>query len=159
MIVIKGKRIGRKREYTITPDPIYGNIEVARLTNILMKDGKKSVAYNKVILPALKLIKTKYNEDACEILSTAIKNARPTVELRKLSASSHYQVPCAINDNRSYSMALRSIAKVARKKGDKSAAQRLCEILWNTANERGEVMDYKQNMQRTAEANTAFKSF
>ena len=45
-----------KRE--ILPDPKFGNVDVAKFINVLMKRGKKSVA-ERIIYGALDTIKTK----------------------------------------------------------------------------------------------------
>ena len=159
LLIKKQKIVGRKRQYLLMPDPVYNSLDVSLLTNVLMKGGNKSVVYQRIVLPALSLIKSKHGEDPCDILSSAFAQARPALELRKLSATSHYQVPCEIKAHRSYSMSVRFIANAARKRSGKKMCESLYQAIWDAANGRGDAVERKENMRRSAEANTAFKSF
>ena len=70
-----------KRE--ILPDPKFGDQTLAKFVNILMVDGKKSIA-EKIIYGALDLIKERGNEDSLEVFNGALQNVRPVVEVLSL---------------------------------------------------------------------------
>jgi ribosomal protein S7 len=152
-------RISRRRKTNIKPDPVYNNLHVQYLTNILMKNGEKSIAYTKVVLPALQMLKDNHNEDPCQILATALMQVRPRVELRKLRVGSHHQVPVEVKPRRALSKSARFIVDaMASRKAGKRAAVRLYEVLWDSANSRGPAFNRKEEQHKSAEANNAFRT-
>jgi len=68
-----------KRE--ILPDPKFSNITLAKFVNILMVDGKKSVA-EKIIYDALDLIAERQTEDPLVVFEQALENIKPMVEVK-----------------------------------------------------------------------------
>ena len=69
----------RRREVPkrhILPDPKFGNETLAKFVNILMLDGKKSVAEN-ITYGALDMIQERGNNDPIEVFETALDNVRP----------------------------------------------------------------------------------
>ncbi len=151
-------RISRKHKTTIKPDPVYKNLHVQYLTNVLMKNGEKSIAYTKVVLPALRMIQENHNEDPCQVLATALMQVRPRVELRKLRAGSHHQVPMEVKPRRALSKSARFIVDaMSNRKSGKRAAVRLYEVLWDSANSRGSAFSRKEEQHKAAEANNAFR--
>jgi ribosomal protein S7 len=68
-----------KRE--ILPDPKFGNVEVAKFMNVLMLDGKKSVA-ERIVYGAFEHIEKKANKEPIEIFSSAMGNVKPMVEVK-----------------------------------------------------------------------------
>jgi small subunit ribosomal protein S7 len=147
--------VGKKRKYRIKEDPIFNNRYVTALTCVVMKDGKKSIAY-KIVVNALNKIKEKHNKDPCDVLYDAIVNAMPSVEL-KSSAGFHFAVPTDIKNQRSFSLSLRFIIKSARKSTNTQFENSLASMIWNTANGKSDAIALKDNMHATAAANNAFK--
>jgi small subunit ribosomal protein S7 len=69
---------------TILPDPKYGSDLLAKFMNMIMNDGKKSVA-ERIIYGALDRIsdrETQTGEKALELLETALENVKPVVEVK-----------------------------------------------------------------------------
>ena len=60
-----------KRE--ILPDPKFGNVEVAKFMNVLMLDGKKSVA-ERIVYGAFEHIEKKANKPPLDVFSVAMGN-------------------------------------------------------------------------------------
>lgn len=158
--LLRERKIGKRRKSDIAPDAVYGNLYVSKLINKLMKGGNKSVVYNRVVLPALALIKERHEEDPCQVLANAITQVRPSVELSRASPKSHYQVPVEIKPDRALSMAIRFIADAARKQAKTEQMYKvLCRVIHDSANNRGAAIEKKNNLHSAAAANTAFKAF
>ncbi len=68
----------------ILPDPKYGSELLAKFMNMIMNDGKKSVA-ERIVYGALDRIserETKSDDRALELLETALENVKPVVEVK-----------------------------------------------------------------------------
>jgi len=125
-----------KRE--ILPDPKFGNVTLAKFVNILMKDGKKSIA-EKIIYDALDLIAERREEDPIEIFDGALENVKPMVEVKsRRVGGATYQVPV---------------------ESEKSMMQRLAGELIDAFEKRGGAMRKTEDVHRMAEANKAFSHF
>lgn len=158
--LIQSRVVGAKRKNPIRPDAVYKNLHVSLLTNMLMKGGNKSVVYNKVVLPALQMIKDQKSEEPCQILQDALDQTRPSVELGRPFARSHHQVPMNVKPARALSRGMKFIIQAAgANKGRKSMAERLYEVLWDSANGRGPAVERKETVHKAAAANNAFKAF
>ena len=117
-----------KRE--ILPDPKFGNVELSKFMNVIMEGGKKAVA-ERIIYGALELIAKKQPEkDALEVFTTAINNVKPMVEVKsRRVGGANYQVPVEVRPVRRLALSMRWIKEAARKRSEKSMAQRLANEL------------------------------
>ena len=146
-----------KRE--ILPDPKFGNVEVAKFMNVLMLDGKKSVA-ERIVYGAFEHIVKKANKEPLEIFSTAMGNVKPMVEVKsRRVGGANYQVPVEVRPSRRSALAMRWLREAAKKRGEKSMAQRLANELLEAAEGRGGAMKKREEVHRMAEANKAFSHF
>ena len=147
-----------KRE--ILPDPKYGNVELSKFMNVIMEGGKKAVA-ERIIYGALELISKKSPEkDALEVFTTAINNVKPMVEVKsRRVGGANYQVPVEVRPVRRLALSMRWIKEAARKRGEKSMAQRLANELMEATEGRGGAMKRRDEVHRMAEANKAFSHF
>ena len=146
-----------KRE--ILPDPKFGNVEVAKFMNVLMLDGKKSVA-ERIVYGAFAHIEKKANKEPLEIFSTAMGNVKPMVEVKsRRVGGANYQVPVEVRPSRRSALAMRWLREAAKKRGEKSMAQRLANELLEAAEGRGGAMKKREVVHRMAEANKAFSHF
>lgn len=148
------KIIGRKRVYVIPCDPVYSSIYVTALTNKIMRQGKKSIAY-KIVLEALEIL-GQHAENPVELLTSALSHTRPSVEL-KSSASSYFPVPTEIRAPRAFSLSLKFIINAAKKNPKQPFSKRLARIILDAANGKGEAIAMKDSMHASAAANNAFK--
>ena len=152
----------RRREVpkrVILPDPKYGNLALAKFVNILMKDGKKSVA-EKIIYGALDLIAERRTEDPLEIFDGALENVKPMVEVKsRRVGGATYQVPVEVRASRRIALAMRWVVEYARKRSEKSMMQRLAGELIDAFEKRGGAMRKTEDVHRMAEANKAFSHF
>ena len=146
-----------KRE--ILPDPNYNSVLVTKLVNSIMLDGKKGVA-QKVVYGAFEIVENKTGKDANEVFQAALANVAPSLEVKaRRVGGATYQVPIEIRPERRQTLALRWIVDFARKRGEKTMAERLAGELMDAANNTGAAVKRKEEMHRMAEANKAFAHY
>jgi small subunit ribosomal protein S7 len=146
-----------KRE--VLPDPKFGNQEVAKFVNAIMTRGKKSVA-ERIVYGAFDAIGSKHGKDAVDVFSQAMNNVRPVVEVKsRRVGGANYQVPVEVRPSRRSALAMRWIREAARKRGEKSMAQRLAGELLDASEGRGGAIKKREEVHRMAEANKAFSHF
>ncbi|MDX2476863.1 MAG: 30S ribosomal protein S7 [Gammaproteobacteria bacterium] len=152
----------RRREVPkrhILPDPKFGNETLAKFVNILMLDGKKSVAEN-ITYGALDLIQERGNNDPIEVFETALENVRPTVEVKsRRVGGATYQVPVEVRPSRRTALAMRWLVEASRSRGEKSMGMRLAGELMDAFEGRGTAVKKREDTHRMAEANKAFSHF
>ncbi len=147
---------------TILPDPKFGSELLAKFMNMIMNDGKKSVA-ERIIYGALDRIsdkETHADDKALELLETALENVKPAVEVKsRRVGGATYQVPVEVRPVRRQTLAMRWIIEAARKRSEKSMAHRLAHELLDAAENRGPAVKKKEDTHRMAEANKAFSHY
>ncbi len=147
---------------TILPDPKYGSDLLAKFMNMIMNDGKKSVA-ERIIYGALDRIadrETNTGEKALELLETALENVKPVVEVKsRRVGGATYQVPVEVRPVRRQTLAMRWVIDAARKRSKKSMAHRLAHEFLDAAENRGTAVKKKEDTHRMAEANKAFSHY
>ena len=146
-----------KRE--ILPDPKFGNQDVSKFINVIMQSGKKSVA-ERIAYGAFEHITTKANKDPLEVFAAAVANIKPVVEVKsRRVGGANYQVPVEVRPSRRMALSMRWLREAARKRAEKSMAQRLAAELLEAAEGRGSAMKKREEVHRMAEANKAFSHF
>lgn len=146
-----------KRE--VLPDPKYGDQTLAKFINVMMVDGKKSIA-ERIIYGALDLIAERGKADSLETFNEALENVRPVVEVKsRRVGGATYQVPVEVRPTRRTALAMRWLVEASRKRGEKSMTQRLASELMEAADNRGGAVKKKEDVHRMAEANKAFSHY
>ena len=144
------------------PDPKYGSELLAKFMNMIMNDGKKSVA-ERIIYGALDRISEKNtNAEAqpIEVLQLALDNVKPVVEVKsRRVGGATYQVPIEVRVSRRQTLAMRWLIEAARKRSEKSMAHRLAHELLAAADNRGTAVKKQEDTHRMAEANKAFSHY
>ncbi|WP_309638697.1 30S ribosomal protein S7 [Methylibium sp.] len=152
----------RRREVPkrdILPDPKYGNVDLSKFMNVIMESGKKAVA-ERIIYGALETVEKKASRDPLEVFLTALNNVKPMVEVKsRRVGGANYQVPVEVRPVRRMALAMRWIKESARKRSEKSMAQRLANELLEASEGRGGAMKKRDEVHRMAEANKAFSHF
>ncbi len=147
---------------TILPDPKYGSELLAKFMNMIMNDGKKSVA-ERIIYGALDRITEKGSDvdtKPLEVLELALENVKPVVEVKsRRVGGATYQVPIEVRPVRRQTLAMRWVIDAARKRSEKSMAHRLAHELMEAADNRGTAVKKKEDTHRMAEANKAFSHY
>jgi small subunit ribosomal protein S7 len=143
----------------ILPDPKYGSEMLAKFVNMVMRDGKKSVAET-IIYGALNQIAGKGNSDPLNVLDKALDNVRPMVEVKsRRVGGATYQVPVEVRSIRRTTLAMRWVLDAARKRSEKSMPLRLAGELMDAAENRGAAVKKREDTHRMAEANKAFAHY
>lgn len=146
-----------KRE--VLPDPIYGSILVTKLVNSVMLDGKKGVA-QKVVYSAFDLIKEKTEKDPLEVFTQALENIMPSLEVKgRRVGGATYQVPMEVRPVRRQTLGLRWLTTFARKRSERTMAERMAGELMDAANNTGSAVKKREETHKSAEANKAFAHF
>jgi len=146
-----------KRE--ILPDPMYHSQLVTKLVNNIMLDGKKGVA-QKLVYEAFGMIEAKLGENALDVFTAALENVMPTLEVKaRRVGGSNYQVPVEVRAERRQTLGLRWITGFARKRGEKTMAERLAAEIMEAKAGAGGAYKKKEDTHRMAEANKAFAHF
>ncbi|MDX2464924.1 MAG: 30S ribosomal protein S7 [Porticoccus sp.] len=151
------RRVVAKRE--ILPDPKFGNITLAKFMNHVMVSGKKAVAES-IIYGALDLVESRLKEDPIAVFETALDNIAPSVEVKsRRVGGATYQVPIEVRPSRRIALAMRWMVDYARKRGEKSMAQRLAGEIIDAHQSKGGAVKKREDVHRMAEANKAFSHF
>ncbi|HYN76577.1 MAG TPA: 30S ribosomal protein S7 [Lamprocystis sp. (in: g-proteobacteria)] len=151
------RRVAARRQ--ILPDPKHKSELLAKFINMLMEDGKKSVA-ERIIYGALDQMSEKRGGEPIEILGRAMENVRPVVEVKsRRVGGATYQVPVEVRPARRNSLAMRWLIDAARKRSEKSMAHRLAGELMDASDSRGSAVKKKEDTHRMAEANKAFSHY
>ena len=154
------KRQAKKRP--LLPDPKFNDQLVTRFVNMLMWDGKKSVAFN-IFYDALEIIKERNQEDEktpLEIWKDALSNVMPHVEVRsRRVGGATFQIPMQIRPDRKVSLAMKWLISFSRKRNEKSMALRLAQEILAASKEEGAAVKKRVDTHKMAEANKAFSHF
>ena len=146
-----------KRE--VLPDPKYGSRLVAKFVNIMMIQGKKSVA-ERIMYDALATVEERSKQEALKMFKTAIDNVKPAVEVKsRRVGGSTYQVPVEVRPERRTSLAMRWMIGAARRRPERSMAEKLSAELLDAANNRGTAVKKREDTHKMAEANRAFSHY
>ncbi len=146
-----------KRE--VLPDPKYGSRLITKFINIMMLRGKKSVAEH-IMYHALSTVEERTRQEALKVFKTAIDNVKPAVEVKsRRVGGSTYQVPVEVRPERRTSLSMRWIIGAARKRPERSMAEKLAGELLDAFNNRGAAVKKREDTHKMAEANKAFAHY
>jgi small subunit ribosomal protein S7 len=152
----------RRREVPkrkIQPDPTFNDRLVAKFMNTIMLDGKKAVAES-IVYGAFDLIEKRAKEESLRIFKKALENVKPTLEVKsRRVGGSTYQVPVEIRGDRRTALGMRWLIQYARKRHEKTMAEKLAGELLDAAAGRGNAMKKKDDTHKMAEANKAFAHY
>ncbi|MCV2525159.1 MAG: 30S ribosomal protein S7 [Candidatus Lightella neohaematopini] len=146
-------------KHIMLPDRKFNSLILAKFINIIMKNGKKSIA-EKILYSAINILLKKIDKKPIEILELALSNVRPVVEIKsRRVGGSTYQIPVEVNTNRRNTLAMRWIVIAARKRKDRSMTIRLANELFDAINNKGLAIKKREDTHRMAEANKAFAHY
>lgn len=145
----------------IEGDAVYGNKQIAKFINYLMKDGKKSVAQN-AVYAAFEII-IKKEADPIATFEKALDLVGPKQEVKaKRVGGANYQIPMDVRPERRAALAMKWIVEAARKRSNKDYRvfeEKLAAELMDASNEQGEAIKKRDSVLRMAVANRAFGHF
>ena len=133
-----------KREIGV--DPRYGSQMIQKLINIVMDDGKKSIA-REIVYDAIDLLIKKSQGDknkALDLFYRGFEQLIPLVEVRP---------------RRVRALAMRWLIDAAAARSDKTMGIRLAYELMDAVEGRGGAVKKKLDVHRMAESNRAFSHY
>lgn len=143
----------------VLADPIYNSKVITKFINVIMLDGKKSVA-QKIMYGAIANLDKKSDGKGIEVFEKAIENVKPLLEVKsRRVGGATYQVPTEVRAVRRQTLALRWLIDMARKRNERTMVDRLANEIFDASNEKGNSFKRKEDMHRMAEANKAFAHF
>ena len=141
------------------PDPIYKNDVVTQLINKILWRGKKSTE-ERIIYGSLEILGDKTRENPIDILDKCLDNVRPVLEVKsRRVGGANYQVPVEVTPDRANTLALRWIIGFARKRREKTMAERLANEILDGASNTGNSVKKREDLHKMAEANKAFAHY
>ena len=150
----------RSFEHLLKPDPVYGDMNVAKFISCLMRDGKRSTA-ERLFYDSLEIIRSRVGDrEPVDVWRQAVENVKPMVEVRsKRVGGANYQVPVEVQPKRARALAFRWLLEAARGRKGRPARVALADELVAAYNKEGGAMLKRENAHKQAEANKAFAHF
>ncbi len=143
----------------VLADPMYNSKVVTKLINQIMYDGKRGIAQT-IVYSAFETMSQKLGLDAMEIFTKALENVMPVVEVKtRRLGGANYQVPVEVRAERRQTLGIRWIVMFARKRSEKTMAEKLAGELMDAYNQAGGAYKKKEDVHRMAEANKAFATY
>jgi len=143
----------------LVADPVHRSVVVTQLINKVMLHGKRSVA-ERIVYDAMNQIAAKTGDDPLDTVKRAVDNVKPPLEVRsRRVGGATYQVPVEVRPRRANTLAVRWIVNNARKRRERSMAQRLANELLDASNSIGASVKQREDLQKMAESNKAFAHY
>ena len=151
----KGPAVRRE----VPVDPIYKSVIVTQITNKILERGKRTIA-ERIVYTALESVEQKTGSDPVATLKRALENVRPELEVRsRRVGGTTYQVPVEVRPRRATTLALRWLTDFAKKRREKTMAERLAAEIIDAANGVGAAVKRREDMAKMAESNKAFAHY
>ncbi|MBT8196794.1 MAG: 30S ribosomal protein S7 [Bacteroidia bacterium] len=152
-------RKSRPKKRVLLPDPRYNDRTVTRFVNNMMVDGKKNLSF-KIFYDALELVEKKSEEGGLETWKKALDNVMPGVEVKsRRVGGATFQIPSEVRPSRKIALGMKWMISFARKRNEKTMAERLAGEIVAAAKGEGASVKKKDDTHRMAEANKAFAHF
>lgn len=144
---------------TIIADTRYNSELVSKVTSYMMVKGKKSVA-ERIVYGALDEVKNQMGQDPLEVLTRAIDNVKPKVEVRsRRVGGATYQVPVEVNKDRQLALALRWMIQLCRARKGMPMRKAFALELMEAYKNQGNAVKKREDTHRMAQANKAFAHY
>jgi len=151
------RRRAAKRK--IDTDPIYQDLLVAKMINIVMRKGKKSTA-ERIVYDALAAIRERTKKEPLEVFKQALENVRPLLQTKsRRVGGATYQVPVSVPPERGNGLAMRWIRDYAKSRHGKPMSIKLAEEILDGFNKTGSSIKKREDTHKMAESNRAFAHY
>ena len=120
-------RKSKPKKRIILPDPKFKDTLVTKFVNNLMLSGKKQTSYE-IFYESIEIISKRMADEPSplDIFKKALENVTPAVEVRsRRVGGATFQIPQEIRPSRRLSLGMKWMILAARKRNDKSMAQKL----------------------------------
>ena len=152
-------RKGPATRRELLPDPLFESLLVTQIQNRIMTRGKRTLAEG-IVYEALNKVAEKTGRDPLPVLKKAIDNIKPLLEVRsRRVGGATYQVPVEVDSRRSTTLAIRWMVTFARKRRERSMAERLAGEILDASGGAGSAVKRREDMHKMAEANKAFAHY
>ena len=152
-------RKGPAPKRVLKPDEVFGSRLVTRFINKILLGGRKSAA-EKIFYGAMQLVAEKTGENPLVVLRNAMRNVMPNLEVRpRRVGGATYQVPVEVDTRRQLTLAVRWMVGEMRKRGERTAMQRMAGEIMDAASREGASVRKREEMHRMAEANKAYAHY
>lgn len=144
----------------IQPDRLYNSVQVQRLINRVMLNGKKQLAERLVYGGMQKAANKLKVENPFEVFEQAFKNVQPHVETRsRRVGGANYQIPFEVKGQRQNHLTTMWFVAAARARKGMSMEDRIAAELVDAYNNQGAAVKKREDAHKMAEANRAFAHF
>jgi small subunit ribosomal protein S7 len=151
------KNVAPRRE--LNPDPVYDSVLVTQFVNKVLQRGKRATA-ERIMYEALETVAEKTGGEPIAVLKRAVDNVRPQLEVRsRRVGGATYQVPVEVRPRRANTLAVRWLVNNARKRRERSMAQRLANEVLDASNAVGASVKQREDLQKMADSNKAFAHY
>ena len=144
----------------IPADRVYGDVQVQRLINRVMRDGKKQIA-EKLVYGGMQIAADRLKvENPHEVFEQAMANIKPHLETRsRRVGGANYQIPFEVKGQRQNHLTMMWFVAACRSRKGISMANRIAVELQDAYNNQGTAVKKREDTHRMAEANRAFAHF
>ena len=143
----------------VLPDARYDSQTVSKFINVLMYQGKKSVA-ERTFYDAMDLVEARTNQPGVNVFKQALANLKPVVEVKsRRVGGATYQVPVEVRPDRRTALAMRWLISFSRDRGEKSMSEKLAAEVISASRGEGNAIKKKEDTHRMADANKAFAHY
>lgn len=144
----------------VEPDRLYNSIQVTKLINRVMLDGKKQLAENLVYNGMQKAADKLKVKNPLEVFEQAFKNIQPHVETRsRRVGGANYQIPFEVKGQRQQHLMIMWFVAAARSRKGMSMEDRIALELVDAYNQAGGAVKKREDVHKMADANRAFAHF
>ncbi|MFO0781737.1 MAG: 30S ribosomal protein S7 [Candidatus Saccharimonadales bacterium] len=144
----------------IQPDRVYQSVQVQRLINRVMLNGKKQIAERLVYGGMESAAKKLKVDNPLDVFEQALKNVQPHMETRsRRVGGANYQIPFEVKGQRQSHLTLMWFVAAARARKGMSMQDRIAAELMDAYNNQGAAVKKREDTHKMAEANRAFAHF
>jgi small subunit ribosomal protein S7 len=151
----------RKRavKRSVLPDARYDSQTVSKFINVLMYQGRKSVA-ERIFYGAMDLVENRTGQPGVNVFKQALQNVKPVIEVKsRRVGGATYQVPVEVRPERRTALGMRWLISYSRDRNEKSMPEKLAAEVIAASKGEGNAIKKKEDTHRMAEANKAFAHY
>lgn len=143
----------------VLPDARYDSQTVSKFINVLMFQGRKSVA-ERIFYGAMDLVENRTGQPGVNVFKQALQNIKPVIEVKsRRVGGATYQVPVEVRPERRTALGMRWLISYSRGRNEKSMPERLAAEVIAASKGEGNAIKKKEDTHRMAEANKAFAHY
>jgi small subunit ribosomal protein S7 len=143
----------------VLPDARYDSQTVSKFINVLMFQGRKSVA-ERIFYGAMDLVENRTGQPGVNVFKQALQNIKPVIEVKsRRVGGATYQVPVEVRPERRTALGMRWLISYSRGRNEKSMPEKLAAEVIAASKGEGNAIKKKEDTHRMAEANKAFAHY